>query len=51
MCLLNVCRKLFVTLSGLCQHIESEQCGVAKFKVVQNTMDDLMVKIRRLTAY
>ncbi|KAJ7794081.1 hypothetical protein B0H14DRAFT_2392867, partial [Mycena olivaceomarginata] len=49
-CPLNVCREPFATLSGLCQHIESERCGVAKFKVVQNTMDDLMGKMRRLTA-
>ncbi|KAF7347038.1 Proteophosphoglycan 5 [Mycena venus] len=50
-CPLNVCREPFATLSGLCQHIESERCGVSKFKVVQNTMDDLMGKMRRLTAY
>ncbi|KAF8148788.1 hypothetical protein K438DRAFT_1625326 [Mycena galopus ATCC 62051] len=50
-CPLNVCREPFTTLSGLCQHIESERCGVAKFKVVQNTMDDLMGKMRRLTAH
>ncbi|KAJ7036942.1 hypothetical protein C8F04DRAFT_1036156 [Mycena alexandri] len=49
-CPLNVCRQPFPTLSGLCQHIESERCGVSKFKVVQNTMDDLMGKMRRLTA-
>ncbi|KAJ7741718.1 hypothetical protein B0H16DRAFT_1890454 [Mycena metata] len=30
--------------------IESERCGVSEFKVVQNTMDDLMGKMRRLTA-
>ncbi|KAJ7862721.1 hypothetical protein B0H13DRAFT_2566106 [Mycena leptocephala] len=50
-CPLNVCREPFTTLSGLCQHIESECCSVAKFKIVQNTMDDLMGKMRRLTAY
>ncbi|KAJ6558330.1 hypothetical protein B0H19DRAFT_1150792 [Mycena capillaripes] len=50
-CPLSVCREPFTTLSGLCQHIESERCGVAKFKVVKNTMDDLMGKMRRLTAY
>ncbi|KAJ6517249.1 hypothetical protein C8R47DRAFT_250607 [Mycena vitilis] len=49
-CPLNVCRQHFPTLSGLCQHIESERCGVSKFKVVQNTMDDLVGKMRRLTA-
>ncbi|KAJ6577597.1 hypothetical protein B0H19DRAFT_1207972 [Mycena capillaripes] len=50
-CPLNLCRQHFPTLSGLCQHIESERCGVAKFKVVQNTMDDLVGQMRRLTAY
>ncbi|KAJ7606977.1 hypothetical protein DFH06DRAFT_236471 [Mycena polygramma] len=49
-CPLNVCRQHFSTLSGLCQHIESKRCGVSKFKVVQNTMDDLVGKMRRLTA-
>lgn len=41
-CPLNLCRESFTTLRGLCQHIESECCGVAKFKIVQNTMYDLM---------
>ncbi|KAJ7146603.1 hypothetical protein C8R44DRAFT_757866 [Mycena epipterygia] len=50
-CPLNTCRNHFPTLSALCQHIESGSCGVAKFKVVQNTMDDLVGKMRRLTAY
>ncbi|KAJ7511592.1 hypothetical protein B0H11DRAFT_1952170 [Mycena galericulata] len=49
-CPLSTCRAPFPTLSGLCQHIESERCGVSKFKVVQNTMDDLVGKMRRLTA-
>ncbi|KAK7026332.1 hypothetical protein R3P38DRAFT_2949282 [Favolaschia claudopus] len=49
-CPLSSCRVQFTTLSGLCQHIESERCGVAKFRVVQNTMDDLLGKMRRLTA-
>ncbi|KAJ6600946.1 hypothetical protein DFH09DRAFT_553692 [Mycena vulgaris] len=51
MCPLSTCRQHFPTLSGLCQHIESERCGVSKFKVVQNTMDGLMGKMHRLTAY
>ncbi|KAJ7761198.1 hypothetical protein DFH07DRAFT_903318 [Mycena maculata] len=49
-CPLNTCHTPFTTLSGLCQHIESERCGVSRFKVVQTTMDDLMGKMRRLTA-
>ncbi|KAJ6460274.1 hypothetical protein C8R45DRAFT_912779 [Mycena sanguinolenta] len=51
MCPLSVCREPFTTLSGLCQHIESERCGVAKFKVVQRTMDNLMGQMRRLTVH
>jgi hypothetical protein len=49
LCPLTTCRVRFPTLSGLCQHIESERCGVAKFKVVQNTMQSLMGGMRRLT--
>ncbi|KAJ7369021.1 hypothetical protein DFH08DRAFT_983724 [Mycena albidolilacea] len=45
-CPLNVCRVRFSTLSGLCQHIESGRCGVARF--VRNTMDDLMGRMRLL---
>ncbi|KAH7915742.1 hypothetical protein BJ138DRAFT_997285 [Hygrophoropsis aurantiaca] len=41
-CPLNTCRENFATLSGLCQHVESERCGVAKFKAVKNAMDDLL---------
>ncbi|KAJ7146599.1 hypothetical protein C8R44DRAFT_757860 [Mycena epipterygia] len=50
-CPLTTCQNHFPTLSALCQHIESGSCGVTKFKVVQNTMDDLVGKMRRLTAY
>ncbi|KAJ7827634.1 hypothetical protein B0H14DRAFT_3873595 [Mycena olivaceomarginata] len=48
-CPLNVCRVRFSTLSGLWQHIESGQCGVARF--VRNTMDDLMERMRLLSAH
>jgi hypothetical protein len=48
-CPLNVCRVRFSTLSGLCQHIESGRCGVARF--VRNTMDDLIGRIGLLSAY
>ncbi|KAF9019618.1 hypothetical protein BDZ89DRAFT_1072869 [Hymenopellis radicata] len=41
-CPLDTCRVQFTTLSALLQHIESERCGVAKFKVVQNTLNGLM---------
>ena len=48
-CPLSTCRIKFVTLSGLCQHIESESCGVTKFRVVQDAMDQLMGRMRRIT--
>ncbi|KAJ6515271.1 hypothetical protein C8R45DRAFT_1058543 [Mycena sanguinolenta] len=48
-CPLNVCRVSFATLSGLCQHIESGRCGVLKFRVVQDAMDQLMGKMKSLT--
>ncbi|EGN93768.1 hypothetical protein SERLA73DRAFT_126614 [Serpula lacrymans var. lacrymans S7.3] len=48
-CPLTSCRVQFVTLSALCQHVESEKCGVARFKSVQNTMDNMFSKMGRLT--
>ncbi|KAI0294628.1 hypothetical protein B0F90DRAFT_1811632 [Multifurca ochricompacta] len=35
------CRTEFVTLSGLCQHVEGGSCGVRMFKQVQNVMESL----------
>ncbi|CAK5263914.1 unnamed protein product [Mycena citricolor] len=48
-CPLASCRTHFSTLSALCQHIESEQCGVHKFRAVQEGMDGLVGKMKRLT--
>jgi len=48
-CPLPTCRVPFSTLSGLCQHIESEACGVHRFQAVQNTMDSVFNGMRRLT--
>ena len=42
------CRIKFSVLSGLCQHIESEKCGVSKFKQVRETMD-MISNFGRLT--
>lgn len=36
------CGTRFVSLGALCQHFESESCGVLKFRVVQATMDRLL---------
>ncbi|KAK0466207.1 uncharacterized protein EV420DRAFT_1510584 [Desarmillaria tabescens] len=47
-CPLPSCRTRFTTLSALLQHIESEKCGVSRFKVVQNTLNDLL-KMKTLT--
>jgi hypothetical protein len=48
-CPSSTCRSRFTALSALCQHIESEKCGVSKFKVVQHTMDSLLGQMGRLT--
>jgi len=49
LCPLTSCRKEFSTLSALCQHIESERCGVGKFRQVQNAMDSIVGRMGRLT--
>ena len=44
------CLTRFTTLSALCQHIESEKCGVSMFKGVQETMDSILGQtVGRLT--
>ncbi|EUC57773.1 C2H2 type zinc-finger protein [Rhizoctonia solani AG-3 Rhs1AP] len=43
------CQSQFRTLSGLCQHIENGSCGVARFKVVQDSMAKLIGGMNRLT--
>ena len=48
-CPASTCRARFTTLSGLCQHIESEKCGVFKFRAVQETMDSVLGQMGRLT--
>lgn len=45
------CRMQFKTLSALCQHIESGSCGVIRFKVVQDNMQNLVRGMNRLTYY
>ena len=35
------CRTEFVTLSGLCQHVEGGSCGVRMFRRVRNAMESL----------
>ncbi|KAG1747578.1 hypothetical protein EDB19DRAFT_275513 [Suillus lakei] len=48
-CPLNTCQAHFVSLSGLCQHIESEHCGVTRFRVVQDAMNNLFAGVARIT--
>ncbi|KAJ7572001.1 hypothetical protein C8J56DRAFT_907017 [Mycena floridula] len=48
-CRYSSCQARFTTLSGFVQHIESEKCGVAKFKAVQNALDGLLGQMKRLT--
>jgi len=43
------CGCRFVALSALVQHIESEKCGVLKYRAVQSTMDSLLGQMGRLT--
>jgi hypothetical protein len=49
LCPLNTCRVRFTTLSALCQHIESEKCGVVKFREVQSVLNGLVGGVARLT--
>ena len=43
------CRIEFVTLSGLCQHVEGGSCGVRNFRKVRITMETLTGGFKRLT--
>ncbi|KAF9471813.1 hypothetical protein BDN70DRAFT_887708 [Pholiota conissans] len=43
------CGDRFKAFSALMQHIESEKCGVSRFRSVQNAMDSIFGHMRRLT--
>ncbi|KAI0294629.1 hypothetical protein B0F90DRAFT_1755958 [Multifurca ochricompacta] len=43
------CRTEFVTLSGLCQHVEGGSCGVRMFQQVRDVMDKLTRRINVIT--
>ncbi|KAF7782994.1 hypothetical protein Agabi119p4_2370 [Agaricus bisporus var. burnettii] len=49
LCPLNTCRTRFSTLSALCQHIESERCGVHRFRDVKDMMGSVVGGMNRLT--
>ncbi|KAH9486132.1 hypothetical protein JR316_0000196 [Psilocybe cubensis] len=43
------CSMRFPALSGLVQHVESNKCGVARFKSVQNAMNSMLGQVGRIT--
>ncbi|KAF4612362.1 hypothetical protein D9613_004354 [Agrocybe pediades] len=43
------CNLRFSVVSALVQHIESEKCGVLRFKSVQSAMDSMLGSMARLT--
>ena len=47
-CPLSTCQVPFRTLSALWQHIESEKCGISKFKAVQRAVDSMLSGVRRI---
>ncbi|KZV81211.1 hypothetical protein EXIGLDRAFT_844792 [Exidia glandulosa HHB12029] len=48
LCPQRQCAQRFTTLSALMQHIESDRCGVQRFKVVQQAIAQLTNGMRRL---
>ncbi|KIK30008.1 hypothetical protein PISMIDRAFT_672021 [Pisolithus microcarpus 441] len=50
-CPLSTCGVRFRTLSALCQHIESERCGIMKFQAVRNTLDNMLTGVGRIAYY
>ncbi|KAF9225261.1 hypothetical protein BS17DRAFT_587858 [Gyrodon lividus] len=48
-CPLTTCHMTFSTLSALCQHVESESCGVLRFRAVQDAMEGLLNRVGSLT--
>jgi hypothetical protein len=45
------CKTEFVTLSGLCQHVEGGSCGVRMFRRVRDTMESLAGGFNMLTVW
>jgi hypothetical protein len=43
------CKSQFKALSALCQHIESGSCGVMRFKIVQDSINNLTRGVNRIT--
>jgi len=42
------CSRVFTTLSGLCQHVERNKCGVQRLKYAKLAIESLMVGMRRI---
>ena len=45
------CLNKFNVLSGLVQHVESESCGISRFREVKAAMDSLTSNLTRMIAY
>ncbi|KAB5595390.1 Zinc finger protein [Ceratobasidium theobromae] len=43
------CQAKFKTMSGLCQHVENGSCGVMRFNLIQQTMNNFIGGMRRIT--
>ena len=48
MCPLNTCRATFARFSSLWKHIESEKCGVKRFRQVQETIDGITNRFKAI---
>ena len=48
-CRWDSCKTRFTTLSALCQHIESERCGISKFGPARRAMDGFVRSTARIT--
>lgn len=47
-CPLSTCLATFSTLSALCQHVESESCGVLRFRAAREGVENLLRDMHRL---
>jgi len=48
LCPLTSCHERFSALSALWQHVESEKCGVSRFRPVQDALDALTRRVGRI---
>ncbi|KAH7097934.1 hypothetical protein BKA62DRAFT_714962 [Auriculariales sp. MPI-PUGE-AT-0066] len=50
-CRQSSCQTRFPTFSGFLQHVESDRCGVQRFRLVQDTMAQINQSMRRIALY